>query len=210
MASIWNSTVDWPGWVRTLAGICSDPLELERRTSAAVSCCTFRIVIRHFPAEPAARLVELQERLPVEGAAVIVNDAAELLPLKVAVTIAAPNAVGCEVASKLAPVLPWRTITVAGTVTAELLLDRLIVRSPAGFETVTIQVFLDPAARLAERQVTEDTTGRDHKFRVALCEELPSLAFTEAVPSAAMVPTPTAKVAAALPPATVTLAGMVI
>ena len=48
-ASIWNSTADCPGRVRILAGSCSDALELESRTSAVVSFCTLRRVIRHWP-----------------------------------------------------------------------------------------------------------------------------------------------------------------
>jgi hypothetical protein len=169
------------------------------------------MVIRHFPAAPVAKLVEPQDNDPpaVEGA-VMVKVADELVPLKIAVTTAAPVADDDDVALKLTPVLPWRTVTVAGTMTAELLLDKVTVRSAAAFDTVTMQAFVDPAATLEERQVTDEITGADHNFRVALCEELPNVAFTEAAPSVATVPIATAKVAAALPLATVTLAGTVI
>ena len=67
-----------------------------------------------------------------------------------------------------------------------------------------------PAVRLVDRQATEETTGLDHNVKPALCEEVPNVARTEAVPSAVMFPTAAVKVALLLPAATVTLAGTAI
>ncbi|MEI9972373.1 MAG: hypothetical protein WDO73_10170 [Ignavibacteriota bacterium] len=160
---------------------------------------------------PAAILVEEQDTPPTpEVGATIVNDAAELLPFRMAVTVAAPDADGKEVAAKETVVLPCRTVTVAGTLTSELLLDNVTATSLAGFETVTVQLFFDSAVTLLDRQVTDDTVGVDHKFRLALCDELPSVAFTDAVVSVEMTPAPTAKLAEALPATTITLAETVI
>jgi len=89
------------------------------------------------------------------------------------------------------------------------LLDRLTSNVPAAFERVTLQLVPAPAVRLVDRQATEDTSGLDHNVKLALCEELPSVACTVAVPSAAMFPTAAVKVALLLPAATVTLAGTV-
>lgn len=136
--------------------------------------------------------------------------AAELLPLKVAVMVALPEAEERELALKLALSLPWRTVTVAGTVSAWLLLDRLMSNVPAVFDTVTVQVVAVPAIRRVDLQETEEITGLDHNLKAALCEEAPSVACTEAVPSAAMSPIEAVKVALLLPAATVTLAGRVI
>jgi hypothetical protein len=88
-----------------LAGSWSDSLELESRTSAAVSFCTLRRVIRHLPGVWAVRVFGVQERLPVP-APVIDQVAAELLPLKVAVMVALPDADETEVTLKLALTLP--------------------------------------------------------------------------------------------------------
>jgi hypothetical protein len=141
---------------------------------------------------------------------VIDQVAAELLPLKVAVMVALPDADEREVTLKLALTLPWGTVTVGGTVTPGLLLDRLTPNVPAALETETVQVVLAPAVRPVDRQATEDTMGLDHNVRLVVCAEVTSVACTEAIPSAAMFPTAAAKVALLLPAATVTLAGTVI
>jgi len=74
---------------------------------------------------------------------------------------------------------------------------------------MTVQLVPVPTVRLVDRQATEETTGLDHNVKPALCEEVPNVARTEAVPSAVMFPTAAAKVALLLPAATVTLAGTV-
>src|SRR5688500_4204223 len=48
-ASTWNSTMDWPGRVRTLSGSLTELLELERRTSAVVDSSTSSSVSWHNP-----------------------------------------------------------------------------------------------------------------------------------------------------------------
>ena len=195
-----------------LAGSSSEPLELERRNSAAAARCSLLNVMRHVPDFPAVRGLGVQDSdpLPAVGVPLMVNDAVELLPLYIAVTVAAPNADDEEVALKVALLLPWRTATVAGTVTAELLLNRLTDTAPPVLESVTLQVLLEPAVRLVDRQVTDDTTGADHNVRVTACEELPSVALTVAVLSALRLPTVTEKEAAVLPTGTVTPAGRLI
>ena len=52
--------------------------------------------------------------------------------------------------------------------------------------------------------------GADHSVRLALCHEAPSAASTVPVPSDAMFPIATTKVALVFPPVTVTLAGTLI
>jgi hypothetical protein len=145
---IWNSTVDWPPRVCTIAGTWTAGLELESLTSAALSPCTFRSVNRHFPGAPAITVPGAQDNLP--GALAIVNDVVELLPSNAAVTTAVPEADETEATVKLAVVLPWRTATVDGIVTPGLLLDKLRDKLLAGFEMVTTQVVADPAVSLEE------------------------------------------------------------
>jgi hypothetical protein len=152
----------------------------------------------------------VQDSFATDGVVEIAMDAVELLPLYTAVTTAVPDADEIAAALKLALVLPWRMVTVAGIVSPGLLVDTLTARLPAALETVTTQVVADPGFRLEERQVTEDTVGVDHSMRLALCDEAPSAAFTVVVPSDAIFPMEAEKVAAEFPLVTVTLAGTVI
>jgi len=140
----------------------------------------------------------------------IVRVAVELLPAYTAVTVAAPNAAGSTLALKLALTRPCFTATVAGTVTPGLLLVKLTASVPAASEIATVHVVVAPGFKLVARQRTEDIAGVGHSARFMLCVELPSAAFTVAVPVVAMLPAVAAKVAVLPPPATVTLPGMVI
>jgi len=206
-ALIWNSTVDWPPRVCTIAGTWTAGLELESLTSAALSPCTFRSVSRHFPGAPAGTVPGAQDNVP--GALAIVKDVVELLPLNTAVNVAVPEADESAAALKLALVLPRRMVTVAGIVSPGLLVDKLTAKLPAAFETVTEQVVADTGATLEELQLTEEMVGVDHSVRLALLEEAPRAAVTVVVPFAPTFPMAAEKVAAEVPVVTVTLAGTV-
>ena len=209
-ASMRNSAVDWPARVRTLAGTWTAELELESFTSAPLSPCTSRSVSRHVDGVPDFRVPDVQDSFATDAVMEIAMDAVELLPPNTAVTRAVPDADESAAALKLALVLPWRMVTVAGIASPGLLVDKLTANLPAALETVTEQVVADRGVRLDERQVTEDTVGVDHSVRLALCDEAPSAAFTVVVPSDAMFPIAAEKVAAEFPLVTVTLGGTVI
>jgi hypothetical protein len=153
---------------------------------------------------------DVQDSFATDAVVEIAMDAVELLPLNTAVTTAVPDADESAAALKLALVLPWRMVTVAGIASPGLLVDKLTANLPAALETVTEQVVADRGVRLDERQVTEDTVGVDHSVRLALCDEAPSAAFTVVVPSDAMFPIAAEKVAAEFPLVIVTLGGTVI
>jgi hypothetical protein len=201
--------VDWPSRVCTIAGTWTAGLELESLTSAALSPCTFRSVSRHFPDVPDFRVPDRQDSFASDAAVEIVTDAVELLPLNTAVNVAVPEADESAAALKLALVLPRRMVTVAGIVSPGLLVDKLTAKLPAAFETATEQVVADPGATLEERQLTDEMVGGDHSVRLALCDEAPKAAVTVVVPSAPTFPMAAGKVAAEVPPVTMTLAGTV-
>jgi hypothetical protein len=173
--------------------------------------CTSGIVSWQVDDVPDFKVPEMQDSLAEEeDAAEIAMDAVELLPLNTAVTTAVPVADESAAALKVALVLPWRMVTVAGIVNPGLLVDKLTAKLPAALETVTEQVVDDPGATLEEWQLTEETVGVGQSVRLALCDEAPSAAFTVVVPSAPMFPTAAEKVAEEFPAVTVTLAGTVI
>jgi len=201
--------VDWPARVCTIAGTRTAALELESLTSAALSPCTFRSVSRHVADGPDFKVPDRQASLAPDAAVEIATVAVALLPLNSAVNRAVPEADESAAALKLALVLPWRIVTVAGIVSPGLLVDKLTAKLPAAFETVTKQVVADPGDRLEERQPTEETVGVDHSMSLVLCDEAPRAAVTVVAPSAPTFPMAAEKVAAEVPPVTVTLAGTV-
>ena len=104
---------------------------------------------------------------PVDEELLIAKVVAALLPPNEAVMRTEPEAEESEVAVKLALLAPCRTVTLAGTVSEGLLLDMLTTMSPAALDMATVQGVLEPAASLAEWQVTEETAGVDHSVNVA-------------------------------------------
>jgi hypothetical protein len=208
-ALIWNSIVDWPARVCTVAGTRTAGLELESFTAAPLSPCTSRTVSRHVDDVPDFKVPGAQDSFAADDVVEITMDTVELLPLNTAVNTAVPEADESAAALKLALVLPCRMVTVAGIVNPALLVDKLTAKLPAALETVTEQVVDDPGARLEERQLTEEMVGVGHRVRLALCDEAPSAAFTVVVPSAPMFPMAAVKVAEEFPAVTVTLAGTV-
>ena len=72
------------------------------------------------------------------------------------------------VAVNVAVVAPAATVTVAGTVKAAALLDRLTVAPPV-FDTVAVQVELAPGPRLAGAQLSPVTVTGATSEIVAVC-----------------------------------------
>jgi hypothetical protein len=102
------------------------------------------------------------------GAALIWNNTALLVPLKTAETTIQPEAVDRVVAAKPALLEPRGTVTVAGTVSAALLLERLTTRLPVELDMVTVHVLLEPAGMLVGTQVSEDKTGLGKSVKLAV------------------------------------------
>ena len=90
--------------------------------------------------------------------------------------VAAPEAV------KVAVVAPETTVTEAGTVSRELLLERVTVEPPAGapWERVTVQVLVALWPRLVGLQATPETSVGARRLMVAVWELAPSVAVTVA------------------------------
>ncbi len=72
--------------------------------------------------------------------------------------------------------------------TPVLLAPTLTTMLPAGFERTITQVVPVPADTLVGLQLTEDNVGVDHSVKVALCVDVPSVALTVPLLSAAIVP----------------------
>ena len=102
------------------------------------------------------------------GASLMVNNTPMLAPLKVAVTTIQPDADDWVVTGKPALRQPWGTVTLAGTVSPALLLERPTTMFPASFDMVMVHVVLEPAVKLVEAQVNEDRTGVDHSVKLAV------------------------------------------
>jgi hypothetical protein len=190
-------------------------LELESRTSAAADSATWTRVTRQVPRYPAAsdlgehEIPPSRERVPVGGAAVIINMTDLLTPLKDAVAVTQPEADSSVSAAKAPVVEPCGTVTVAGTVRSGLLLERLTLTLPAALDMVTVHDAFVPAVNSVGVHASEDNTGVDQSVKLAVCEDAPSVAVTEPAPSAAIMPVLAVNVMAALPAGTTTLAGTV-
>ncbi len=91
-----------------------------------------------------------------------------MVPLKVAVTRIQPEADDNVVAWKPALLEPCGTVTVAGTLSAALLLERLTTTFPAEFDMVTVHALLEPAGMLVGAQVSEDKTGAGRSVKLAV------------------------------------------
>ena len=111
------------------------------------------------------------------------------------------------VAVNVAVVLPDRTVTEAGTVNRNELLDRDTI-APAEFDTVTVHLALAEDARLAGLHVNP-LTNTDASEIAAVCVLPFSAAVSVAVWLAVIVPAVAVNVAVVLPDATVTEAGTV-
>ena len=142
-------------------------------------------------------------------AAVMVTRVCVLTPLKVAVTTTQPEADVVVVTGNPTLAVPWGTVTVGGTVTPVLLAPTLTTMLPAGFERTITHVVPVPADTLAGLQFTEDNVGVDHSVKVALCVDVPSVALTVSLLSAAIVPIVAVKACVVLPAFITTLAGTV-
>jgi hypothetical protein len=85
-----------------------------------------------------------------------------------AVTMIQPEADDRVVAVKPALMEPWGTVTVAGTESAALLLERLTTTFPARFDIVTVHALLEPADMLVGAQVSEDKAGVGKSVKLAV------------------------------------------
>ena len=86
--------------------------------------------------------------------------------MKAAETTIHPEADDRAVAEKPALLEPWGTVTVAGTVSAALLLERLTTTFPARFDMLTVHTLLEPAGMLVGTHVSEDKTGVGKSVKV--------------------------------------------
>jgi hypothetical protein len=114
------------------------------------------------------------------------------------------------VATKLAMVEPFATVTDPGTTSAAVLLESVTTAppDPAAFESVATQFEAAPEARLVGKQATDiKAGGAESKVKDCVCEPPFKEAVTTAVCVEEIVPTVAVKVAEADPVATVTEAG---
>ena len=81
--------------------------------------------------------------------------------------------------------------------------------APADLESVTVQVLLLPTVIAAGLQASEVIVGVDHRVRVAVCDEVPSVAVIIPDASAVMVPLVAVNAAVLLPAETITPPGTV-
>src|SRR5271167_2252662 len=140
-----------------------------------------------------------------------VNTAVLVPPLKVAEMVAdAVLATAVVVTVKVAVVAPAATVTLAGTVAAALLLDKVTDSPPVGAALPKVTVPVDEVPPVTEVgfSVTDDTTGG---FTVNTAVLVPPLKVAEMVADAVLATAVvvTVKVAVVAPAATVTLAGTV-
>ena len=101
-------------------------------------------------------------------------------------------------------------MTVAGNVNAALLLERARITSAADFDILTVHVALEPPVSLVTGQVSDDRTGVDHSVKLAVFDDVSSVAVIELVASAEMLPIMALKVAEEFAAGTTTLPGTVI
>jgi len=133
-------------------------------------------------------------------------------PLTVAVTVALwLEPTEPAAAEKVAVFDPAATLTVAGTVRLELLLESetLMAVEPAALDKVTVQVDDPPVVRLVGVHDSRLTTACDAREIDADCEPPFSDAVTDAVWSLVMVPAVAVNIAVLEPDATDTVAGTV-
>ena len=77
-----------------------------------------------------------------------------VIPLKMAETTIQPEADGRAVAEKPTPTAPGGTVTVAGTGSAALLLERLTTTFPVEFDIMTTHIVVEPAGMLVGTQMS--------------------------------------------------------
>jgi hypothetical protein len=156
----------------TFAGTVTAPLLLESVTAAPPDGAAFVKVTVQIEDPPPATVDGLQAIPPTCSSEVTVTDDVCEVPLYVAVRVAAWSAVTVPaVAVKLAVVTPALTVTLDGTVTLPLLLDRLTAAPPDGatFVNVTVQLDVAPLATADGLQIRELTCTGALTVREAVC-----------------------------------------
>lgn len=111
---------------------------------------------------------------------------------------------------KVTEELPCGIATLAGTVMAAPLLVTPMLRLPAEFESVAVQLLLLPTGIRFGVQVKDTKVGVAHSVRVTLCDELPSVAVMDADEFETTLPTVALKVTDEVPGGITTVAGTVI
>jgi hypothetical protein len=81
---------------------------------------------------------------------------------------------------------------------------------PADFDMVTVHVLVEPAVKLVGAQVSEDRTGLDQSVKLAVWDDVPSVAVIDPVASALMLPILALKAPVVFPAVITMLAGTVI
>jgi hypothetical protein len=201
-----------PALTVTLDGTVTAPLLLDRLTAAPPEGATFVKVTVQFEDPPLATVDGLQAIPPTCSNEVTVTDDVCEVPLYVAVRVAVWSAVTVPAAAaKLAVLTPALTVTLDGTVTAPLLLDRLTAAPPEGatFDKVTVQFDVAPLATAEGLQLSEVTCTGALTVREVVCEVPLYVAVSVAVWSVVTVPAAAVKLAVVKPAPTVTLAGTV-
>ncbi len=102
---------------------------------------------------------------------------------------------------------PWGTVTLAGTMSAGLLLASDTGIAPAAFDRVTVHDALLPTGIFVLAHVIEVRVGVDQRVIMAGPDEFPSVAVSVAVVSLAIGPAAAVNVWVELPAGTIMLAG---
>ena len=147
----------------TLAGTVTAALLLERVTTELAVADLFRFTVQ-VEVAPLAMLAGVQLKDVTAGAVTVTDTVVCAVPLKDAVRVAVCAVEEFAVARKVADAAPEATVTLAGTVTAALLLLSVTTElDEAALFRFTVQVEVEPLATLAGLQLKDetelDTTG---------------------------------------------------
>jgi hypothetical protein len=163
---------DEPAGTVTLAGVVALALLSDRDTTmppTGARPVKFTVPVEEVPPVTVAGLIDTELR-----AAGLMVRFAVAVPLPVAVMVAvAAELTALVVTVKLAVFDPDATVTLAGTVAAALLLDRLTTNPPVGalFRIVTVPVEVLPPTTDVGRSVTP-VTGGGLIVSVVVCDPL--------------------------------------
>jgi hypothetical protein len=193
----------------TPAGTVTAALLLERVTTELAVADLLRLTVQ-VEVAPLAMLAGLQLKdVTCAGLVTVTDTVVCAVPLKVAVRVAACAVEELAVARKVADAAPETTVTLAGTVTAALLLERVTTElAAAALFRFTVQVEVAPLAMLAGLQLKDVTTGAVTVTDTVVCAVPLKVAVRVAVCAVEELAV-ARKVADAAPETTVTLAGTV-
>jgi hypothetical protein len=163
-----------------LPGTVTFALLLERFTGNATGDAALLSVTVHVEAPAPVKLAGVHDKLLTTVAAFRFTVVVWACAPKVAVTVAVLSALTVPAVAVKVPLLAPVIVTLAGTGSVPLLLDRFTVTVP-DFDSVTVQVVVWPVPRADGVQLTEDNCGGDTRFTVKVCEAPPPEAVTTAV-----------------------------